>query len=637
MPNKILWEPSSYNLQESQMALVAKELGFVSYQELYKWSIKDPYAFWKYWLVKSGIDFSGSVENIFTPSSNKTMYGGQWFPDVKLNYAKNLLKNLSQTPIIGHSENLNPKIFTREDVWEAVRKIQSYFIEKGICAGDVVAALAPNNPETLLCMLAATSIGAVWSSCSPEFGVKAVIDRFEQIHPKLLITCESYFYNSKLVECSEKIEQLLEKLPSIKNHLHISHQKNSEFQLLLNSDRSHQLEFNKFPFSHPLFILFSSGTTGAPKCIIHSAGGTLIQHTKEHLLHCDLKKDEDFFYYTTTGWMMWNWMASSLFAGVKLHTYNGAPFTHENKWSLWDFVHQNKIKIFGTSARFIGSCRQSKESLANKISSLRLVLSTGSPLLPDDFDYFYSECSTSSSVQLSSISGGTDIISCFMLGNPLLPVRRSEIQAPGLAMDVKAYNLNGEAVFSEEAELVCQQVFPSMPLGFANDTDHEKYNKAYFSRFPGVWHHGDFVTIYSYGGIIIHGRSDTTLNPGGVRIGSSEIYQVVESHPSVQDSLVVGKIINEDEKIILFVVLKNSLKLDEVIRKEINQRLRQEASPRHVPYRIFQVTEIPYTLSGKKVEVAVKQILAGQKPQNIEALANPNCLKEFQMVPPDFW
>jgi acetoacetyl-CoA synthetase len=631
LKNPVLWQPDSKQINQSRMAELAKELGHSSYQTLHQWSVSNFKDFWKLCLDHCEIIYDGSKDIVFEASPKKTFYGGSWFPNITLNYAENLLSKLSETPLIHHSENREAKIYKKEDILDAVRKIQSYLVDKGIKKGDFVAALAPNNADTLFCMLAATSLGAIWSSCSPEFGVRGILDRFEQIKPKILFLSDSYFYNGKKIDLNEKNEAILKEFPDLIDHLILSTDPRSSYQQYLNSDSSHEMEFARLSFMHPLYVLFSSGTTGAPKCIVHSSGGSLLQHAKEHRLHCDLKAHENLFYFTTTGWMMWNWMISGLQTGATIHTYDGSPIK-DNGWSIWDIVEKYNIEVFGTSAKFIGNFRIQNSKLSNKLKNIRLLLSTGSPLLPEDFDYIYEQNPSGHSLQVSSICGGTDIVSCFMLGNPLMPVCRGEIQAPGLGMDVHAVNDQGTSVLEEKGELVCTQVFPAMPIGFLHDSENKKYEAAYFTKFPQMWHHGDYITHYNHGGITVHGRSDATLNPGGVRIGTSEIYRIVETHPSVKDSLVVGKTIEGDEKIILFIVLKDKEPLNESVEKDIKSKLRSEASPRHIPYKIFQIQEIPYTMSGKKVELAVKQILAKEEPKNIEALSNPHCLEEYRKI-----
>ena len=630
--NEIMWEASSEELEASSLWAFKNSLEkkyfikFKSYNDLHSWSVKYYQGFWRDWLLASKITFSGNSDLIYTPNPLFPIYGGQWFPDLKLNYAENMLSHLADTPLRSFYEK-NELIaeLKKEEFVGAVKFFQEFFKEKGLRAGDVVAAFVGNNHLALISMLACASLGAVWTSCSPDFGEQGVLDRFQQVKAKFFLYDEQSVYGGKRIDLIPKVEKI-QKALQIEDRSFSLRKIWESYQKAPHKTASiHEMIFERVPFMSPLYILFSSGTTGVPKCIVHSVGGVLLQHTKELLLHSNIKKGERFFYYTTTGWMMWNWMLSALFAGAELYTLEGSPLVDD--WNLWTFVDQQKIKAFGTSARFIATCRM--REMKPKISVLRITFSTGSPLLPEDFDYYYSAIDPERRSQLASISGGTDIVSCFMLGNPWKPVRRGEIQGAGLAMDIAAVDERRQVVVNQEGELVCRTPFPSMPIYFLNDSQHQKINEAYFDKYLGFWHHGDYVTFTSEGGVVVHGRSDTTLNPNGVRIGTAEIYRIVEQDSQVADSLVVGKEVAGNEKVILFLKLKEG-DLTEALKGRLKVALKEKASPRHVPDYIFEVKEIPYTLSGKKVELAVKKLLRGEKPQNLEALQNPKVLADFE-------
>jgi acetoacetyl-CoA synthetase len=648
MSERIFWTPSPADLKDSPMTkfrdLAASRFQetFADYEAFCDWSIAHKENFWRLWLQNSDMILDGSLERAYLPNPSGDFFGGKWFPDTRLNYAENLMAHLpEQGPaLIGLVEDGTRKDLSARELRSQVARLAAYLRAQGIGPGDRVAAILPNAPETVVALLAATSLGAVWSSCSPDFGEQGVLDRFQQIEPNVLFTANAYLYNGKRFELAEKNARLRASLPTLKAVVQFAHlggqgqlpEGTQDFHRLVTEGLEPRIEFKRLPFQSPLFVMFSSGTTGKPKCIVHGIGGTLAQVTKEHQLHAGLRAGEQLLYYTTCGWMMWNWLVTGLASGARVVCFDGSPAAPQAD-SLWKLVDREGIEAFGTSARFIGSCRVQSLDLkgACRFEKLRVVFSTGSPLLPEDFDYFYEQVLTpSGSVPIQSISGGTDILSCFMLGTPLKPVVRGQIQARGLGMDVQAWDGDGRPVRAQQGELVCATPFPSMPLGFFNDPGDKAYRKAYFSVFPGVWHHGDYITLTEEGGIIVHGRSDATLNPGGVRIGTAEIYRQVETHPDVQDSIAVGRRSGDDEEIVLFVKLKDpSRELDEALVKELKDRIRQGASPRHVPKFIYAVPDIPYTLSGKKVEIAVKRVLHGEDPGNREALANPQCLEAY--------
>jgi acetoacetyl-CoA synthetase len=523
--------------------------------------------------------------------------------------------------------------------------MQQALLASGVVSGDRVVALMPNVPETVIAMLAASSLGAVWSSCSPDFGEQGIIDRFGQIEPKILMACDGYFYNGKTFDILPKVAAVTRRLPSLKKVVIVPYQASTQNQSADISDIGHgvsyetftaestarQVQFTPLPFNHPLYILFSSGTTGVPKCIVHSAGGTLLQHVKEHQLHCDIKPDDRVFYFTTCTWMMWNWLVSALASEATLLLYDGSPF-YSNGEILFDYADAENMTHFGTSAKFIDALNKQAihPASSHQLESLRLIASTGSALSPESFEFVYAHIKQD--LYLASISGGTDIVSCFVLGNPTAPVYRGEIACKGLAMAVEVWDEQGQSVVQAKGELVCRQPFPSMPLYFWNDPNNEKYHSAYFERFPNVWAHGDFAEITANNGIIIHGRSDTTLNPGGIRIGTAEIYRQVELVDAVLESIAVGQQSDGDERIILFVVLRAGITLDQLLVQKIQQQIRQGASARHVPAVILQVSDIPRTKSGKIAELAVRDVIEGREVKNQSALANPESLALYKTL-----
>ena len=615
------------------------------YPSLHRWSVEHSDAFWELWLEASEIIYHGDTSPPRLGMSTKL--GGHFFPGVTLNFAENLLRHQDDSPAIhGLSECREDQILTHRDLFDQVRRFQKTLLDLGVVAGDRVAGILPNIPEAVVAMLAVTSLGAIWSSCSPDFGTQGVLKRFAQIQPKLLVTADGYRYGNKDFSCHGKLSEIAADLSSVQAVILIDYLPTETATLTLpmpvlsweqamQGGDGHSMRFVQLPFNHPLYILYSSGTTGVPKCIVHGAGGTLLQHAKEMILHSDLRPSDNILYFTTCGWMMWNWLVSGLYAGAAITVFDGSPAYPEVD-AFWAAVARKKVTHVGTSPKYIGSCRGSVTPREKfDLSALRVVLSTGAPLLAEDFDWIYSEVSPD--VLLASISGGTDIISCFMLGNPLLPVIRGEIQAAGLGMDIAAYNDRDEAVFGARGELVCRRPFPSMPIAFWDDPGDAKYRRAYFRKGDGVWYHGDYVSLTQSqgdcGGVVVFGRSDATLNPGGVRIGTAEIYSLVETIPWVQDSIVVGQPYAGDVRIILFLQLVSGKDLSPERIAEVKKLIRRQASPRHVPALILATPAIPYTLSGKKVELAVREVLAGDDPANTEALANPEALAHFRDRP----
>jgi acetoacetyl-CoA synthetase len=610
------------------------------YAALHRWSTAERGRFWsRLW------DFTGviaSEKGAIEVSSAHRMPGARWFPQARLNFAENLLAGDPDSPaIVFRNERGERRELTRAQLRAAVAAAAAQFRALGLGPGDRVAGLLPNLPETVVAMLATTSIGAIWSSCSPDFGTRGVLDRFAPIEPEILIGVDGYHYAGKRIDCRAQLQEVSAALPGLAATFVVAYLNDEAsppadrfrpFPNAVAGSRSDALEFAQLPFDHPVYIMHTSGTTGLPKAIVHGAGGTLLQHRKEHVLHTNIAPGDRVFYFTTCGWMMWNWLVSSLASGATIVLFDGNPM-YPDAGALWRLAEEERLNVFGTSAKYLGALEKAgyRPAEHHDLSHLDTVLSTGSPLAVSGFEFVYA--AISGDVQLSSISGGTDIVSCFVLGNPLLPVYAGEIQCAGLGMAVDVFNERGESITGRQGELVCTAPFPSMPLGFWNDPDGSRYHAAYFDRYENVWCHGDYVEATEHGGYIMHGRSDTVLNPGGVRIGTAEIYRVVEAIPEIAESIAVGQKWDDDVRILLFVRMQSGHELDDTMRAAIGERLRQQASPRHVPARIIEVSDIPRTRSGKIVEVAVRDVIHGRRVANIEALANPEALDMFRDLP----
>ncbi|STX29589.1 acetoacetyl CoA synthetase [Legionella beliardensis] len=636
----IVWQPkypeATQMWQFMQFVEKAEQTSFANYQALHQWSIDHIARFWELLCQFFAIDFKTPPQRILNHSGH--MLNATWFEGATFNFAEKLLTRRDSHPaLISIKENGERIVLTYQELYQQVAACAQGLKQAGVAVGDRVAAIMPNVSHTVIAMLATASLGAIWSSCSPDFGAQAAIDRFGQIEPKVLFVCNGHYYLGKAHQDLPKIKEVSQALPSLQKIIicPILTSNNEQFNLTnacLWDDFIQQIttcEFQNLPFAHPLYILFSSGTTGKPKCIVHGAGGTLLQHIKELGLHTDITEKDNLFFYTTCGWMMWNWMVSVLALGATLTLYDGSP-TYPDAYRLFQLINDEKITVFGTSAKFISAVDKAdaKPSTRFKLETLRTILSTGSPLLPKNYDFVYQDIKAE--VQLSSISGGTDIVSCFALGNPLLPIYKGELQCFGLGMAVNVFDEQGHPVVQERGELVCTKPFPSMPIYFWNDFEKKAYKHAYFERYKNVWAHGDFAEITRHQGLIIYGRSDAILNPGGIRIGTAEIYRQVEKIPQVVDSIVIGQDWQDDIRIILFVKLQEGLQLDDELQDLIKQTIKRNASPRHVPAKILQVPDIPRTMSGKIVEVAVRQIVHGQEINNIQSLANPEALAYFK-------
>ncbi|MDD2883831.1 MAG: acetoacetate--CoA ligase [Dechloromonas sp.] len=639
-----LWRPNPQTVGETRMAQFIQAMGQGGYAETWQWSVDQPAEFWsRLW------DFCGAVgekgSEILVDRAQ--MPGARWFPEARLNYAENLLQRRDAgEALVFWGEDKVKRSLSRAELYCEVARFQQFLIAAGVGEGDRVAGFLPNLPETLVAMLATTALGAIWSSASPDFGVQGVLDRFGQIEPKVLVCVDGYWYNGKAVDCLAKNAEVVAKMPSLVKTVVVPYLAElPAIDAMANAvswaqmpavDDAATVIFNRVAFAHPLFIMFSSGTTGVPKCIVHCHGGVLLQHLKELMLHSDVRPGDRLFYFTTCGWMMWNWLVSGLAVGATLLLYDGSPFAARGK-VLFDLAGAEKMTHFGTSAKFIDAAAKLglRPGQSHDLSALRAMFSTGSPLSPEGFDWVYRE--VKQDLLLASISGGTDIVSCFVLGNPVLPVYRGEIQCRGLGMAVQVFNDDGQPVCSDKGELVCTVPFPVMPVGFWNDPEGRKYHAAYFDRFANIWCHGDFAELTAHDGLIIYGRSDATLNPGGVRIGTAEIYRQVEQLPEVLESLVIGQDWppgkNDDVRVVLFVKLAEGKNLDAGLVDRIKQQIRANTTPRHVPAKVVQVQDIPRTKSGKIVELAVRNVVHDQPVKNVEALANPEALDEFRQRP----
>jgi acetoacetyl-CoA synthetase len=643
-----MWSPSVKQIADTQVeafrhAVNKKHnLTLADYNELHRWSVEHSEAFWL--AVWEFTDIKASHRGSRVLENADAMPGAKWFPEARLNYAENCLRRNDKTPaIIATDESGELRELTHAQLRAQVAAVANALRAEGVAAGDRVAGLLPNIPEAVVAMLATASIGAVWSSCSPDFGVNGVLDRFGQIEPKVLFCTDGYRYNGRNHDSTALIDELAPQLNGLQRIIMVefinegkpgsnTEAMTTTFQGLLESNATDDLPFEQLAFDHPLFIMFSSGTTGKPKCIVHGAGGTLLQHKKEHQLHVDVSADERLFFFTTCGWMMWNWLVTGLASEATLLLYDGSPFYPDGN-TLFNFADQTGMHYLGTSAKFIDACNKASIDPINthKLQKLKAVLSTGSPLVPESFDYVYKHIA--SDISLASMSGGTDIISCFILGNPALPVHRGELQSLGLGLDVQVFNDLGEPLpAGEKGELVCCKPFPCMPTGFYKDEDGSRYHAAYFDKFTGVWCHGDYIATTEHSGVVIYGRSDAVLNPGGVRIGTAEIYRQVESIDTVVESLVIGQQWQGDVRVVLFVRLRENLQLDDALIALIKSTIRENATPRHVPAVIVQVADIPRTRSGKIVELAVRKIVHGETIDNIEALANPEALALYENI-----
>ncbi len=642
MTDSPLWTPDEVRIVSSNLWRFMQQRRFKSFDDVLRFSVDEPEAFWSDVWSFCGVKAETRGERVLV--AGHKMQEARFFPDARLNYAENLLrKGDDSDALVFRGEDKVMSRMSWRELNQAVAKLHRALAAAGVKAGDRVAAVVPNMPESIVCFLAAASLGAIWSSCSPDFGERGILDRFGQIAPRILIACDGYYYAGKTIRLTEKIGNVLKELKSVERAIIIDYIGESEavagtlrggvrLSRFMSSMSAEPIAYAQLPFDHPLYILYSSGTTGIPKCIVHRAGGILLKHLAEHVLNNDTKPSDKLFYFSTCGWMMWNWLVSGLAAGATLLLYDGSPF-HPGGHVLFDYADEEGMTIFGTSAKYIDAVKKSglTPKTTHKLEHLRAMLSTGSPLSAESFDFVYD--GIKGDMQLASISGGTDICGCFVGGNPLSTVWRGEIQGAMLGMAVDVYDEQGKSVKEEKGELVCVKPFPSMPVMFWNDPDGSKYHSAYFARFPGIWCHGDFAEITAHGGMIIHGRSDATLNPGGVRIGTAEIYAQVEQIPQVIEALAIGQDWDNDVRVVLFVRLAKGVALDAELMAKIRRQIRDGASPRHVPAKIVAVADIPRTKSGKITELAVRDIVHGREVKNREALANPEALELYRGMP----
>ncbi|MBI2254362.1 MAG: acetoacetate--CoA ligase [Proteobacteria bacterium] len=648
--DELLWQPSEAVVAGANMTKFRTQIArdwqvdLHDTAALWQWSVDEIENFWLSLWRYCDVIADGPHQPVLADGDK--MPGAKFFPNAKINIAENLLrfsKSGDDTDaLVFWGEDKVKRRVSHGELHDRVAGLAAHFRGIGLKSGDRVAGFVPNMPESIIGAFAAASLGCVWSSCSPDFGVQGVLDRFGQIEPRVLITADGYWYNGKSHDCLERVGEILAKMPSVEEVLVIPYlsqhpdisklPKARVIDDVIAANKGAELKYERVDFNHPLYIMFSSGTTGVPKCIVHGQGGTLLQHLKEHRLHSDVKPHDRVFYFTTCGWMMWNWLISGLGSGATLLLYDGSPFA-PNGNILWDFAQAERCTFFGTSAKYIDACLKAGVNpiKTHDLSHLRTIGSTGSPLVPESFDYVYRDIKKD--VCLSSLSGGTDIVSCFMLGNPAGPVWRGEIQMRGLGMSVEVWDDNGKPVKGEKGELVCTRPFPCMPVGFWNDEGGKRYKAAYFERYPNIWHHGDYVELTEHDGIVVYGRSDSVLNPGGVRIGTAEIYRQVEQLPEILESIVIGQDWEADVRVILFVRLRQGVKLDAALEKKIKAQIRNNTTPRHVPAKIISVTDIPRTKSGKIVELAVREVVHGKPVKNKEALANPEALDLYANLP----
>ena len=637
--NPVMWTPDRHQIESSAMYRFMRAQGFDSYDRLHRWSIDQMPRFWEAMAEFGKLELiSPASETLVQPADITT---ARFFDDATISFPAHMLRHTGErAAIVFRGENGERRQLSFDELRSQVAWFAAGLEAAGVTRGDRVAGFVPNCPEAIVAMLGATSIGAIWSSCSPDFGINGVVDRFGQIEPRVLVCADGYFYNGKRHDSLGAVRGVLERIASIEKTVVIPFTGQEGALAGIRGAvpwddfgvAGQALDFTPTEFNHPVYIMYSSGTTGVPKCIVHGAGGTVIQHQKEHMLHCDIGPDDRLFFFTTCGWMMWNWLVSGLMVGATIYLYDGSPFAEDGR-VLWRMAEEERLTMFGSGAKFISATQKAGVRPGNEfdLSTLRTVFSTGSVLAPESFDFVYD--AVSADIQLASISGGTDLLACFAGGNPMLPVHRGELQCLALGMDVQIFNDNGEPVIGENGELVCANAFPSMPVGFWNDPQDRKYHAAYFEKFPGVWAHGDYAEITSRGSMVIHGRSDAVLNPGGVRIGTAEIYRQVEKLDEVMESIAIGQDWEDDVRVVLFVVMREGTELGDAMKDRIRRVIRENTTPRHVPAKIIAVPDIPRTISGKIVELAVRNVVHGRPVKNTDALANPGALVHFRDLP----